>query len=150
MMWEGSTKEVVMKNLAIFGLTFALSFGGGYLYFTNSSSEAQQAAQPAASQTQQQAVAAQPTATASAEGEIFVKRGCNACHAVEALGVQGGATGPDLSKAFVNVKDKHGIPIEQFLKKPTSAVMSGVLGGKPLTDDELKAVLAALKAASEK
>lgn len=139
-----------MKNLAIFGLTFVLSFGGGYLYFTNQGAEdaTQQAAQPA--QTEQQPVAAQPTATASAEGEIFVQRGCNACHAVSALGVQGGATGPDLSQAFVNVKDKHGVAIDEFLKKPTTAVMAGVLGGKPLTDDELNAILAALKTASEK
>lgn len=145
-----------MKNLAIFGLTFALAFGGGYLFFQNQGTKdaAQQAAQPAqtsqqAGQTEQQP-AAQQTAPASAEGEIFVQRGCNACHAVSSLGVQGGATGPDLSQAFVNVKDKHGVAIDEFLKKPTSAVMSGVLGGKPLTDEELKAILAALKTASEK
>lgn len=142
-----------MKNLAIFGLTFALAFGGGYLYFTSQGTAKQEAAQPATTSKpagQSESAATQPTATTSAEGEILVQRGCNACHAVSSLGVQGGATGPDLSKAFVNVKDKHGVEIDQFLKKPTSAVMSSVLGGKPLTDEELKAIVAALKTASEK
>ncbi len=144
-----------MKNLAIFGLTFALAFGGGYLYFQNQGANVEQQTTQSAQTSQQagqteQQPAAQQTAPASAEGEILVQRGCNACHAVSSLGVQGGATGPDLSQAFVNVKDKHGVALDEFLKKPTSAVMSGVLGGKPLTDDELKAVLAALKTASEK
>lgn len=140
------------KNLGIFILSFVLFFGGGYLFFQGGGSKDQQANEPAkqgASQPNKPEAA--PTETASSsEGQIFVTRGCNACHAVTALGVTGGATGPDLSKAYVNVADKHGVPIEEFLKKPTSAVMSSVLGSKPLTDDERKAVLDALKAASEK
>ena len=54
--------------------------------------------------------------------------GCIACHAVSALEVQGGVTGPDLSNSYVNVPDKHGVPIDEFLKEPTTAVMSGVIG----------------------
>jgi hypothetical protein len=42
------------------------------------------------------------------------------------------------------------MPIEEFLKKPNSAVMTGVLGSNPLTDDQRKQVLDILKKASEK
>jgi len=49
----------------------------------------------------------------------------------------------------VEVKDKHGKPIEEFLKQPDSAVMSGVIGKNPLTDDERKQVLEMLQKASE-
>ncbi len=86
----------------------------------------------------------------SASGEIFQKRGCLACHSVSSLNLEGGATGPDLSDAYTTVEGKHGKPIGEFLKEPTSAVMSGVIGGQPLTEEEHAAVLEALKAASEK
>lgn len=89
-------------------------------------------------------------AAPAASAEIFTKRGCVACHSVSALDVQGGVTGPDLSKAYLNVADKHGVPVEDFLKKPTSAVMSSVLGANPLTDEERAQVLSALQAASGK
>ncbi|MFT9846788.1 hypothetical protein [Aneurinibacillus sp. REN35] len=56
----------------------------------------------------------------------------------------------DLSKAYTTVLDKHGVSIDEFLKKPTSAVMSGVIGKSPLKEDERKAIIAALKTASEK
>ncbi len=84
------------------------------------------------------------------EGRVFIQSGCISCHSVSALNLQGGATGPDLSQAYKNVEGKHGVPIEEFLKNPTSAVMSGVIGGNPLTDDERAAIIEALKAASEK
>jgi hypothetical protein len=48
------------------------------------------------------------------------------------------------------VEGKHGKPIEEFLKAPTSAVMSGVIGKNPLSDEERKQVLELLKQASEK
>lgn len=148
------------KNLAIFFLCFIIAFGGGYLMFGGGSKE------EASSNPSQQTAPKQETKTAEApaattaetatsasvpaEGEVFSKLGCITCHSVKNLGVSGGATGPDLSKAFTEVEGKHGVKIEEFLKKPTSAVMSGVIGGKPLTDEERKAVLDALKAASEK
>jgi cytochrome c551/c552 len=89
------------------------------------------------------------SATAVSEDNILSKRGCLGCHSVGALNLKGGQVGPDLSHAFVEVKDKHGVPIEQFLTKPDSAVMSGVLGKNPLTDDQRKQVLEILKKASE-
>jgi cytochrome c551/c552 len=89
------------------------------------------------------------SATAVNQDNILSTRGCLGCHSVAALNLHAGQVGPDLSQAYNVVKDKHGIPIEQFLTKPNSAVMSGVLGNKPLTDDQRKQVLAILKKASE-
>lgn len=89
------------------------------------------------------------TVSANADGGILAAKGCLGCHSVEGLNLTGGATGPDLSQAFNNVEGKHGKPIDQFLMDPTSAVMSGVIGGNPLSDDEIKQVLDMLKKASE-
>ena len=83
------------------------------------------------------------------EETILQTKGCLGCHSVEALNLTGGATGPDLSKAFVNVEGKHGKPVAEFLKEPTSAVMSGVIGGNPLTEEEINEVVTLLKKASE-
>jgi len=139
------------KNLIIFFVSFAVALGGGYLFYQDDKQPTAASSSPATSDSEQkEVVSAQPASASSGEGEIFVQRGCSACHAVSSLGVQGGATGPDLSNAYTNVPDKHGVPVEEFLKKPTSAVMSGVIGGNPLTDDEMKAILDALKTASEK
>lgn len=140
------------KNLAIFLLCFAISFGGGYLAFGGQSDGgiAPEQGQQTAPQQETQKDEAAVAASVPKEGEVFANVGCISCHSVGALGVKGGATGPDLSNAYAQVEGKHGVPIEQFLKKPTSAVMSGVIGGKPLTDEELTAVLNALKLASEK
>lgn len=91
------------------------------------------------------------SSTASAgEESILQSKGCLGCHSVEALNLKGGATGPDLSQAFNNVEGKHGKPVNEFLKEPTSAVMSGVIGGNPLTDEEINQVVEILKEASEK
>lgn len=87
---------------------------------------------------------------AAGEENILQTRGCLGCHSVEALNLKGGATGPDLSQAFNNVEGKHGKPVAEFLKEPTSAVMSGVIGGNPLTEEEINQVVSVLKAASEK
>lgn len=140
------------NNFVLFLLSFVIALGGGYLYFkpTNTGNVAQPPApaQPAQPQTQEPSKPEQTPETAE-EGRIFVQRGCISCHSISALKIQGGATGPDLSKAFENVEGKHGVPLEQFLRKPTSAVMSSVLGSNPLTEEELKAVLAGLEAASK-
>ncbi|WP_075983257.1 c-type cytochrome [Bacillus massilinigeriensis] len=90
------------------------------------------------------------TASASAENNIFQSKGCLGCHSIEKLDLQGGSTGPDLSQAYKDVEGKHGKPIEEFLKEPTSAVMSGVISGNPLSDDEISQVVELLKQASEK
>ena len=88
--------------------------------------------------------------TASAGDNILQQKGCISCHSVGNLNLQGGATGPDLSQAFNNVEGKHGKPINEFLKEPTSAVMSSVIAGSPLSDEEINEVVEVLKQASEK
>ncbi|MGP3561442.1 c-type cytochrome [Geobacillus sp. BK01] len=91
------------------------------------------------------------TANASTQdGNILQKKGCLSCHSVSKLNLQGGTTGPDLSNAYQVVEGKHGKPIEEFLKAPTSAVMSGVIKSNPLTDEERADIIALLKEASEK
>lgn len=92
----------------------------------------------------------QKAETVSADNNILKSKGCLGCHSVSALNLQGGATGPDLSKAFENVEGKHGKPIDQFLKEPTSAVMSGVIGGNPLSEGEISEVVKLLEEASKK
>lgn len=148
------------KNVVIFILSFLVAFGGGYLFYHSTgkvtkatSEQSTQKEQPKeAAKAGEPAKASEPAkATASSkEGEIFTQRGCVQCHSISALGIKAGQVGPDLSKAYTTVEGKHGKKIEDFLKAPTSAVMSTVLGPKPLTDDERKAVLEALKLASEK
>lgn len=159
-------------SIGIFALTFLLSMAAGYLTFTHPSRVNPGAAEHTqttlsdqtlpdssgadhaehAETVDEMAEEAAPAVNASAgtEGKILSDKGCVGCHSVKALGISGGVTGPDLSQAYINVADKHGVPIEEFLKKPTSAVMSGVIGSNPLSDDELNQVLSTLKLASEK
>lgn len=145
------------KNWITFLVSFAIVFAGSFLYYQwkapadQATDTAEQTPAKETAPASEPAKTAEPAATAtSADGQIFTQAGCIACHSVSALNVQGGATGPDLSKAYENVEGKHGVPLEDFLKKPTSAVMSSVLGSDPLTDEERKMVMEALKKASEK
>lgn len=85
----------------------------------------------------------------SNEESILQAKGCIGCHAVEGLKLQGGATGPDLSKAYNEVEGKHGKPLQEFLKEPTSAVMSSVIGGNPLSAEEIDQIVKELKKAAE-
>ncbi len=149
----------MQKAIIYFVISALLGFGLGYLVFgviMGDSGKAPQVAQTDNKQTSsakgdKSETKQTKTETVSAnEDNILNQKGCLGCHSVESLNLQGGAVGPDLSKAFVNVEGKHGKPIEEFLKKPTSAVMSGVIGKNPLTDDERKQVLELLKQASEK
>ncbi|WP_017756246.1 hypothetical protein [Calidifontibacillus oryziterrae] len=145
-----------MKNsVMIFLVCAVIGFGGGALF--NQAKGSNEASTPDVETTKQTETVAegntevvQPANTVSGEGQIISDKGCLACHAVENLGLQGGATGPDLSDAYTNVEGKHGKPIEEFLKEPTSAVMSTVIGGNPLTDEERTKIVEALKIASEK
>lgn len=95
--------------------------------------------------------AEQPTTESviSANSEILNTKGCLSCHSVSSLNLEGGATGPDLSQAFTGVEGKHGKPLNEFLKEPTSAVMSSVIGGNPLTDEEIQQLVDALQEAAE-
>ncbi|WP_066072896.1 cytochrome C [Neobacillus soli] len=143
------------KAIISFVISALLGFGLGYLVFDvilgNSDSQPQVAQtetkDTSATKTESKDTAAKTTS--ANEDNILNKRGCLGCHSVDALNLKGGAVGPDLSQAFVNVEGKHGKSIEEFLKAPTSAVMSGVIGKNPLTDDERKQVLELLKQSSE-
>jgi cytochrome c551/c552 len=148
------------KAIISFVLSIVIGFGLGYLVFGvimgDGDSEPQVAQTEQTEQTDeasetegQKEVAKEETATVDANN-ILNSKGCLGCHAVDSLGLEGGATGPDLSKAFTDVEGKHGKSIEEFLKEPTSAVMSSVIGGSPLTDEERTQVLDMLKQASEK
>ena len=149
------------KAIISFVVCAILGFGLGYLVFDvimGDSGKQPQVAQTTTTteKTETAAVkkestdAKEATTVSASEDNILNKKGCLGCHSVEALNIKGGAVGPDLSQAFVNVEGKHGKPIEEFLKAPTSAVMSGVIGKNPLTDEERTQVLDLLKQASEK
>ncbi|HEY2421783.1 MAG TPA: cytochrome C [Neobacillus sp.] len=144
------------KAIISFVISAVLGFGLGYLVFEvimgDSSNQPQVAKTETktSDSTKDQGTETKETATTAVDQDnILSKRGCLGCHSVEALNLKGGQVGPDLSQAFVNVEGKHGKPIEEFLKQPTSAVMSGVIGKNPLTDDERKQVLELLQKASE-
>ncbi len=146
------------KAIISFVISALLGFGLGYLVFgvlTSDTDKKPESAQTESTNTaaakEEKNDAKENAAAASSANEenILNKKGCLGCHSVESLNLKGGAVGPDLSQAFVNVEGKHGKPIEEFLKQPTSAVMSGVIGKNPLTDDERKQVLDLLKQASE-
>ena len=81
------------------------------------------------------------------DSNALVRNNCTSCHAVSSLDIDGAVTGPDLSNAFSTVEGKHGKPLDEFMVEPTSAVMSTVIAGAPLSDEELEAVLNALEEA---
>lgn len=65
-------------------------------------------------------------------GVIFIQRGCNACHAIAALGVRAKAdVGPDLTFAYADVLIRYERNLETFLGNPTG-VMEMVLAGHPV------------------
>lgn len=145
------------KAIISFVVSIVIGFGLGYLVFgviIGDSDKEPQVAQTEqideASETEGNKEEAKEETTTVDANNILSSKGCLGCHAVDSLGLEGGATGPDLSKAFTDVEGKHGKPIDEFLKEPTSAVMSSVIGGSPLTDEERTQVLDMLKQASEK
>jgi hypothetical protein len=145
------------KAIISFVISALLGFGLGYLVFDVIMGDSDKQPQVAQTETKETAAAKEEsteskedTTVSASEDNILNKKGCLGCHSVEALNIQGGAVGPDLSQSFANVEGKHGKSIDEFLKEPTSAVMSGVIGKSPLTDEERKQVLELLKQASEK
>lgn len=65
-------------------------------------------------------------------GVIFIQRGCNACHAIAALGVRAKSdVGPDLTFAYADVLIRYDRNLEAFLSSPTG-VMEMVLAGHPV------------------
>ncbi|GAB6890413.1 MULTISPECIES: c-type cytochrome [Geobacillus] len=149
------------QTVVIFLISALIGLAGGYSYFqlggtkgeTNETQagkqETAQSSQPSAS-TEDGKGAGKTTNASTQDGTILQQKGCLSCHSVSKLNLQGGTTGPDLSNAYREVEGKHGKPIEEFLKAPTSAVMSGVIKSNPLTDEERAEIIALLKEASEK
>ena len=82
--------------------------------------------------------------------QIFVEKNCTQCHKVAAYGIEGGETGPDLSIAWTDVKDRFGVPLDAFMKKPTGT-MQVVLGSMiKLTPEERDGIVKLLKEAHDK
>jgi hypothetical protein len=148
----------VNKPIIHFIISALLGLGIGYIAFDvipgNNGQEKEVTAVNESSKPEEPAKeekeSTETTSTSAGEENILQAKGCLGCHSVEALNLTGGATGPDLSGAFTNVEGKHGKAIDEFLKEPTSAVMSGVIGGNPLTEEEINQVVEILKEASEK
>ncbi|TQS74862.1 cytochrome C [Ornithinibacillus gellani] len=142
-------------NSLIFAIAFILSFAGGYFLFSGGDSAGTVADSPE----QQETSDAEKTEdgnkeetsqeTVSSEAEALERNNCLSCHAVESIGVEGGTTGPDLSKAFQDVEGKHGKSLDEFLQEPTSAVMSTVIGDNPLSDEERTEIIKVLQKAAE-
>lgn len=143
-------------NAVIFISCFVLALGGGYLIWGTDGSGDQvgtesttQTDTDGGTGTEAEAEVAEGEAVSS-EAESLVQNNCLSCHAVESLNLSGGTTGPDLSNAYAEVEGKHGISLDEFLKEPTSAVMSTVIEGDPLTDEERESIVEALRIAAEK
>lgn len=140
------------QYILIFAIAFGLAFAGGYVIY-EAIGPSQDAAPAPTEQAKDESsnTAQQPAVTTeNEEAAIFTKLNCLACHAVSSLELKGGATGPDLSQAYINVEGKHGVPLNEFLKQPTSAVMSSVIGSNPLSDADRAELIEVLKLASEK
>lgn len=147
------------KSIILFVISAFIGLGAGYLVFDVIMGKESKSTASESTETKTEETAAtketakeskNETTTVSAETEILSQKGCLGCHSVSALDLSGGATGPDLSQAFNNVEGKHGKPINEFLKEPTSAVMAGVIGGSPLSDDEISKIVGLLQEASQK
>lgn len=160
-------------NGLIFVVGFILAFAGGYLIFgqadagqsvpvtptasENSGSEAESEnadsteadSNDADSNEEAAEEAAEPEVEINADTEVLARNNCLSCHAVEAAGLDGGTTGPDLSDAYSEVEGKHGKTLDEFLQEPTSAVMSSVIEGDPLDDAERENIVELLKEVSE-
>ncbi|HEY4601979.1 MAG TPA: cytochrome C [Cerasibacillus sp.] len=151
------------QNGIIFIITFIIAFAGGYFIFsggdqadqaqsasssdTEATEQSKAEATDAEKQTDEEADVAEETVPADAEP--LSANNCLNCHSVGSLGANGGTTGPDLSNAFTDVKGKHGKELDEFLKEPTSQVMTGVIEGDPLSDEEREQIVEALKKAAE-
>ncbi|WP_438316463.1 cytochrome C [Sporosarcina sp. FA9] len=140
------------SNGLIFILAFVLAFAGGYFFFTNDKTNDTQIKESSESPTEagKESKDEKEQTSVPAEYEILNTKSCLSCHAVSSLGLEGGNTGPDLSNAYSDIEGKHGIDLNSFLQKPTSAVMSSVIEGSPLSADEREEILEVLKKASEK
>lgn len=79
---------------------------------------------------------------------IFLRRGCNECHAVSALQIRAlHDVAPDLTYAYGDVVIRYGVDLETFLDKPTG-VMRLTLGShirlNPVDRDSIVQILRSL------
>lgn len=140
-----------MKNIILlFFIGFAVAFGGGYIFYQSGTQNEMESAEDVNQQPSEDAVTdtTDESETTFVEGEIFIEKSCIGCHAISALEVEGSAMGADLSNAYNNVEGKFGMPLEEFLRAPSSAVMSGVMAENPLSDEEIEQVVEALRVAA--
>jgi mono/diheme cytochrome c family protein len=57
--------------------------------------------------------------TADRRGVIFMRRGCQECHAIAALGVKAATeVGPDLTFAYADVVNRYGVSLPAFFDEP--------------------------------
>ncbi|MFE8701933.1 c-type cytochrome [Cytobacillus sp. FJAT-54145] len=141
------------KPVISFIISALIGLGVGYLVFdvvaaddsnkTEVVADKESTSQPASDHNKEEAT------TVATEENLLQAKGCLGCHSVSGLNLSGGVTGPDLTQSFNNVEGKHGKPLDQFLKEPTSAVMSGVISGNPLTDEEITGLVKLLEEASQ-
>lgn len=135
-------------NLIIFVIAFFAAFGAGYFIFHDSAAK-QEAGSTISEEAEQEPNDAEVEAI-PAGAEPLSENSCINCHAVKEAGIAGGNTGPDLSEAYTSIKDKHGKELDDFLKEPTSAVMSGVIAENPLSDEDREQIVKFLKETAEK
>lgn len=81
--------------------------------------------------------------------EHFSKRGapCVACHALRYPGVRGGNWGPDLTEMYTNLSEEG---LTAVLQSPPYAGMKKMYEEKPMSEDEIKALVAFAKDAAER
>lgn len=136
---------------------FLIGFGGAFFFKGGNGAEVTQPQTPSTSvQSGQEGGAGQTdgstatqTATTGKAEDIFSNKGCLQCHAVEGYGLSGGQVGPDLSVAYEDTHNRFGKSLEDFLNNP-EGTMAAVLKQNPLSDDEKKQIVEALKALAEK
>jgi integrase len=75
---------------------------------------------------------------------------CISCHHVNSIDniLGGGKLGPNLTRAFARLKGRKGL--SSWLLNPPSVVMAPIFSKKPLTEDEILALVAFLKNETEK
>jgi len=147
-------------NSIIFIIGFIIAFAGGYLFFTAGNSEdnasitivedeSDPSEQEELEEKEEKKTEEEDQVIIPEDAEVLSRNGCLSCHAVEALEVEGGNIGPDLTIAYSGVEGKHGKDLDSFLQIPTSAVMATVIDDHPLDDEEREQIVELLKKASE-
>jgi mono/diheme cytochrome c family protein len=81
---------------------------------------------------------------------IFVSKGCQQCHSISALGIKSAAeVGPDLTRAYEDVKNRFGVELEQFLHNPTGTMQVVLSSTIQLTPAERDSIIHILKGLHE-